>query len=366
MTLLRRWLSRTFDDPQIMLLLVLLAGAALAFIFIGEALAPVIAAIVFAFLLDGPASWLRRHGLSPLGSTLILFFGFLILIGLVLFLVLPPLSDQVIQFFDLLPRMYGRLRESLLELPHDYPGLVTESFVRDALDGIGHQISTMGSGVVLSTVTGITGLMVFAVYGILVSVMLFFFLKDKDRILAWLAGFLPAHRPLADRIWHEVVARAGDYARGKVYEILIVGAVSFIVFHLIGLRFPTLLAVLTGLSVIVPYIGAAVVTLPVAFVAFFQWGLGSEFLLAVGAYLALQALDGNLLAPLLFSEVVKLHPNAIILAILVFGSLFGLWGVFFAIPLATLLHAVIKAWPRQPATEVLAATAAAPEDRTGR
>lgn len=132
---------------------------------------------------------------------------------------------------------------------------------------------------------------------------------------------------------------------------MIIGAIAWIIFSLIGLRFPALLAVLTGLSVIVPYVGATVITFPVAFVAFFQWGFGSEFLVAVGAYLLLQAFDGNILAPLLFSEVVKLHPVAIILAVLVFGTIWGVWGVFFAIPLATLAHAVIKAWPRMQAAE---------------
>ena len=65
---------------------------------------------------------------------------------------------------------------------------------------------------------------------------------------------------------------------------------------------------------------------------------------AVGVYLVLQALDGNLLAPLLFSEVVDLHPNAIIIAILIFGGIWGLWGVFFAIPLATVVNAILRAW----------------------
>ncbi|GAB4575831.1 MAG: AI-2E family transporter [Rhodothalassiaceae bacterium] len=360
MSVISRWLRRIFDDPQILLLLLLIAGAFAAILLLGAALSPVIAAIVIAFLLDGPASWLKRQGIGALGATLILYAVFLALIGLGLFFVLPPLSDQIVQFVDLLPRMYARLRESLLELPRAYPGIVTETFVRDALDQIGRQISSLGSGMVLTTITGITGLMTMAVYGILVSVMLFFFLKDKEMILAWLGSFLPAHRPLADRVWREVVARAGDYARGKVYEILIVGSAAYVLFALIGLRFPALLAVLTGLSVIIPYIGAAVVTFPVAFVAFFQWGMGSDFAIAVGAYLVLQALDGNVLAPLLFSEVVKLHPNAIILAILVFGSLFGLWGVFFAIPLATLIHAVMKAWPRAGGDE----DPAAPEDAT--
>jgi len=63
------------------------------------------------------------------------------------------------------------------------------------------------------------------------------------------------------------------------------------------------------------------------------------------AYAIIHALDGNLLVPLLFSEVVNLHPVAIILAILVFGGLWGFWGVFFAIPLATVVKAVINAWP---------------------
>jgi putative permease len=71
------------------------------------------------------------------------------------------------------------------------------------------------------------------------------------------------------------------------------------------------------------------------------------------AYAIIQALDGNLLVPLMFSEVVNLHPVAIILAILVFGGLWGFWGIFFAIPLATLVKAVINAWPRKalPAAE---------------
>ena len=119
---------------------------------------------------------------------------------------------------------------------------------------------------------------------------------------------------------------------------------------------PTLLSVATGLSVLIPYFGAAVVTLPVALVAVFQWGPTGDTATAIIAYLVIQALDGNLLAPLLFSEVVKLHPNAIIIAILVFGGLWGLWGVFFAIPLATVANAVIRAWrERSAASKSIAA-----------
>ena len=87
------------------------------------------------------------------------------------------------------------------------------------------------------------------------------------------------------------------------------------------------------------------VTVPVLFVAWFQWGWTTEFIWLAVAYFIIQALDGNALVPLLFSEVVNLHPVAIIVAILVFGGLWGFWGVFFAIPLATLVNAIVRAWP---------------------
>ncbi len=113
------------------------------------------------------------------------------------------------------------------------------------------------------------------------------------------------------------------------------------------MNYAALLGLLVGLSVIIPYIGAALVTLPVVLVAFFQWGVGTEFFYVFGVYVIIQALDGNLLVPLLFSEAVDLHPVAIIIAVLFFGGIWGVWGVFFAIPLATLIKAIIDAWPRQ-------------------
>ena len=110
-------------------------------------------------------------------------------------------------------------------------------------------------------------------------------------------------------------------------------------------NYAVLLGLLVGLSVIVPYIGATLVTIPVVVVAYFQFGVSLQFYWLVGAYAVIQILDGNVLVPLLFSEVVNLHPVAIVIAVLFFGGVWGLWGVFFAIPLATLINAILSAWP---------------------
>ena len=101
-----------------------------------------------------------------------------------------------------------------------------------------------------------------------------------------------------------------------------------------------------GFSVLIPFVGAALVTIPVFIVAVIQFGWSWELGMVMGAYGIIQFIDGNLLVPLLFSEVVDLHPITIIVAVLAFGGIWGVWGVFFAIPLATLIKAIYRSWPR--------------------
>ena len=193
------------------------------------------------------------------------------------------------------------------------------------------------------------------VYLILAPLLVFFFLKDKDKILSWLKSFFPKNTQLSTTVWVEMDQQIGNYVRGKFWEITIISVACFITFSLLGLKYSLLISVLVGLSVVVPYIGATVVTIPVALIGFFQWGWSSDFAWLMISYFIIQALDGNVVVPLLFSEVVNIHPVAIIVAVLFFGGLWGFWGVFFAIPLATLVNSVIRAWPsiQQEASEAI-------------
>ncbi len=344
MQIVTDWFKRNFSDPQVTLLMLVVICAVLLVTFFGEMLAPAIAAIVIAFLLDGPVTWLKRRGARHIFAVSSVFLLFMLGMLMVVLAVLPPLVKQIIQFVNDTPRMLASLQVLVTDLQEKFPEMISPEQAQTWLSSIGTEITNMGPELVQYSLSGVAGAITAVVYLVLVPVMVFFFLKDKPAIFAFIIGFLPKERSLVNQVFREGVDRAGDYARGKVYEIIIVGLVSFFIYRFIGLQYATLLAVATGLSVIIPYIGAAVVTLPVALVALFQWGVGPDFTIAVIAYLVLQALDGNLLAPLLFSEVVKLHPNAIILAILVFGGIWGLWGVFFAIPLATVANAILRAW----------------------
>ncbi len=358
MQIIRDWFRRHLNHPQVVgLALVLLAGTAVV-LFLGDVLAPVIAALVIAYLLEGLVRKLEATGLSRLWAVLVVFMLFMAVLLPTIFSLVPLLARQVAQLIEQMPVIIAEGRTALEQLVEAYPALFpdgdgteadTAEKLRVVIAAIERELRDMGLRLLsLLSLESVVTLVSLLVYVILVPILVFFFLKDKSLLLAWLSRYLPRDRNLARTVWRDADRQIGNYIRGKVMEIVIVWAVTFVTFFILELKFAMLLALLVGLSVIVPYVGATVVALPVAVIAYFQFGMGSEFLTVIVAYLIIQALDGNVLVPVLFSEVVDLHPVAIIVAILVFGGLWGFWGVFFAIPLATLVQAVLKAWPQIP------------------
>jgi putative permease len=341
----KKWYERYLFEEESVLILVLLTIGVVLLMTIGDILAPVVAAIVLAYLAQGLSGQLQRIGLPRwLGvavSYLVfvgIFFGFS-------FALLPLVWRQLLSLVGEMPRMLEEGRQFLSVLPERYPHIVSQQQLGELVNMAQAQFAGLGQAVVTRTLASIPGILTVLVYLILIPLLVFFFLKDREKILDWLGEFLPTERPLLRRIWTEMNEQFANYARGKVLEILIVGSVTYFAFTWLGVAYAALLALLVGLSVIVPYIGAALVTVPVVIVGFFQWGFSTEFYYMFAVYVIIQGLDGNVLVPFLFSEAVNLHPVAIILAVLFFGGIWGVWGVFFAIPLATLIKAIINAWP---------------------
>ncbi len=343
---IKSWFHRQVANPQIVVLAILLVAGFAIVIGMGRMLGPLLAALIFAYLLEAVVSRLQQMRVPRLPAVLVVFALFLTLLLVLVFGVIPLLSHQVSQFVQQIPAFLSTGQANLLLLPEKYPQFINEQQIASVIESLGRELAAVGQKIVATSIASVGSVIAVLVYLVLVPILVFFLLKDKRRIVEWFVGFLPRERDLATSVWREVDGQIGNYVRGKVVEIVIVGAASYVTFALMGLQYAVLLSTLVGFSVLIPYVGAAVVTLPVVLVAFFQWGWSGEFAYLFIAYLIIQALDGNVLVPLLFSEVVNLHPVAIIAAILVFGGFWGFWGVFFAIPLATLVQAIISAWPR--------------------
>ena len=243
------------------------------------------------------------------------------------------------------PNLINNFLDYISELPAKFPDLVSSEQISIFFQAVSDEIAAIAQNIVKSSISGIQSAITFLLYIILFPILVYFFLFDRKNIIDGLLKVVPGKREMLSSIWKEMDIQLSNYVRGKTIEIFIVGIVAAVIFVSVGLKYSALLSVLVGLSVIIPYVGAFLVTIPVVIVGLLQFGLGTEFYVLVGLYLLLQALDGNLLVPIIFSETVKLHPVVIILAVFIFGSMFGFWGVFFSIPIATFIKAVWNAWP---------------------
>jgi putative permease len=345
--MLSQWYRQRFSDPHAVTLFVILVALSLALYFFSGILMPLLVAIVTAYLLEWPVAALERLKvprtpaligvlLVSAGAMILLFFG-----------VLPSLWQQTVTFTAELPQMLSETQAYLMALPDKYPKYISVSQIDLITTEIKDYLIAGGQDLVSLSFKSLVNLVALMIYVVLVPLLVFFFLKDKTLLVTAATRFIPKNRRLATQVWQEMNGQILNYIRGKIIEIIIVGGVSYIAFSMLDLRYSTLLSVIVGLSVLIPFIGAAVVTIPVLLVGVFQWGLSPEFGYLVIIYGVIQALDGNLLVPLLFSEAVNLHPTSIIVAVLLFGGLWGFWGVFFAIPLATLVKAVLNAMSKQ-------------------
>lgn len=347
--MLRNWYNRRFSDPQTMGLFAILFVGFVVVYFFSDLIAPLLIAIVLAYLLEWPIRFLTEKCKFPHSVALFLVLGgFFAVIFLMVVFLIPTLWTQTLSLIQDSPKMVNQLQAWLLTLPEHYPSVIDYAMLDSILNTVRDRILGYGESAVKLSISSLMNLVTLGIYTFLVPLMVFFLLKDKTELLSAVSKLLPRNRMLASKVWTEMQTQIANYIRGKLLEILIVALASYIIFCLFGLHYPLLLSVFVGISVLVPYIGAVLVTIPVALVALLQFGPTSTFGYLMAAYVISQLLDGNLVVPFLFSEAVNLHPLTIIVAVLIFGGLWGFWGVFFAIPLATLVKAV---WTALPADE---------------
>lgn len=346
--LVQGWFKRTFSDPEAVAFIAVLAVIVFIIMTMGSMLAPVLASVVIAYLLEWPVSKLRSLHMPRTPAVMIVFAAFLGLFVYALIGPLPLLVQQLTAFINELPSMLDKGQTLINSIPEAYPDMFSGELMGKLLNAITAQLGRVGQSLVSQTITSIPSLISLIVYLVMVPLLVYFFLKDRREIVAWIGQFMPKRRHLLTKIWEETHAQIGNYIRGKVLEIFIVWIATYITFALLHMPYAMLLSVLVGLSVLIPYIGAIVVTIPIVIIAFVNWGWTQDFAYLMIAYGIIVTIDGNILPAILFSEALDVHPVAIIISILFFGGIAGFWGIFFAIPLASLVKAIINAWPRVP------------------
>ena len=338
-------LNRLFSNEESVIFSLLIFGFLLILYLFGSLLTPFIVSLIFSYLLIGLTKNIVKYGISELAALIISYVAFILLgLGFLIWLI-PLIFQQTQAFFLEVPIWLNNFRSYVENLVQSNQDLISSDQISSFFTELVGRLSSLSQGVLDASISGIQDTVVFSIYLIMIPVLVFFFLFDKERIIKGFLTLLPKKREMLSDVWIEMDQQLSNYVWGKGVEILIVGFSAAIIFGIMGLNYTALLSIIVGLSVLIPYVGAFLATIPVVVVSLLQFGIGFDFYMIVGLYLILQALDGNLLVPILFSDAVKLHPVAIMLAVFIFGGIFGFWGAFFSIPLATFIKAVWNSWP---------------------
>lgn len=340
------WFRRNFSNPELLSLLVTIVLAIAALELFGDILKPILISVVLAYLLLGVVHWLKRWRIP---HQLAVWLAFILFCGAIVFTLLaiiPAFWSQLSHFISGLPKLINHVSGFLADLKQRYPATLASLNIPEVTAAIKAHAVTIGKTALQYSWSGLSGLISVVLYFVLVPILTLMFMLDSGPITNWLSRFLPRNRGLLQKVWVAVNQQMANYIRARVIEVIIVGVLSTIAFFLFGLEYALLLGVVCGLSVIIPYVGAVLSTIPLVLIAYFQFGIDAHFLYLMLVYVIIGAFDAYLLVPYLFSESMNLHPVVIIISIVIFGGFWGFWGVFFAIPLASVLGIILDYWPR--------------------
>jgi len=329
----------------------------------GDVLMPFILGGAIAYCLDPIADWFQRRGLGRLTATILITILALLLFILVILLILPSLINQTGQLIQLI----GRLVQNAPELFERFEAWISSQFpaidiesdaIRDQLSKLGSAIQNSGGAVLNTIVSSAMSVLNVVVFIVIVPVVTFYLLMDWDRMVARIDDLLPRdHAPTIRRLAAEIDQTLASFIRGQGTVVLILMAYYSIGLVAAGLNFGLIIGVIAGLISFIPYIGAIVGGILAIGVALFQWWGGSEMVdgetveiatnwlrigIVIGIFAVGQFLEGNVLTPNMVGQSVGLHPVWLILALSVFGSLFGFVGMLVAVPVAAMIGVVAR------------------------
>ncbi|MEX2586480.1 MAG: AI-2E family transporter [Actinomycetota bacterium] len=291
---------------------------------------PVIAALFITNFLFPPVAWLRKHRWPSILATWTVLFTAIGLVAAVLTVLGPPVADEFADLEESLREGVDQVITWLAEGPLAISETQLQEYVDRATGGL-----TDSTGRIAGTVAaGALRAAEFLVELVVTLVLVFFFLKDGDKVVAWLTKQVPERqradvREISTRAWRTL----GGYIRGVAVIAFVDAVLIAIALAIIGVPLVAPLAMLTFIGGFFPIVGALVAGVIASLVALVTNG-PLDALLVAGAILMIQQIEGNLLQPVLMSRAVNLHPVVILLSLTAGAALFGVVGAFLAVPIA--------------------------------
>lgn len=332
---------RYYTHPEVYPLCVIMLGLFLSLtVFLNQA-APFWISLILSYLLQYPISYVNRF-YSYKTSTIAVFFSTLSLLCFVSWISIPFLYLEATLLVENFPEFIGAVYLSLEKIsPFPLSNLDHEmalSMLHDKNNAIFSQIAHF-------LLTHTPSAIHLLIYLVTIPVMVFFMSYDKDFFLEQGLKLLPTPCFVIKKIAIESAKQIDYYVKGKVVHMLAIGFVSYLLLWFFGVHFAVLLSIPMGLSVFIPFVGNALATIPLLIIAYAQFGLTWKLGYLLMGYTAIQIWETNMLVPMIFAHSNDLHPVTILGSVLIFGALWGITGVLFAIPIITTGRVIVANWP---------------------
>jgi predicted PurR-regulated permease PerM len=310
--------------------------------FLGDVLLPFVLGGAIAYFLDPVADRLERMGFSRVAATAIITVIGVVAFVLLLLWVIPSLVNQALDLFNVAPTLFANLRDFLIER---FPDLMdTESPLRQSLISVGETIKSRGGELLNTVLSSAAGIINIVMLFVIVPVVAVYLLLDWDNMVARIDELLPRdHAPTIRKLAADIDATLASFIRGMGTVCIILGTYYAVALMVIGLQFGLVVGFVAGLVTFIPYLGALIGGALAIGLALFQfWGDWVSIGLVAGVFVLGQVIEGNVLTPKLVGSSVGLHPVWLILALSIFGTLFGFVGMLVAVPVAASIGVITR------------------------
>lgn len=347
--------ARTSADRLILRWLVGVAIFCIGFTYLGSALLPFVLGLALGYLLNPLVLFLERWGFDRLGATIFILVVFVLIFSTGAIIAVPILVDQAGSLGTNFPRYVARLQSFVVSLNEEFlklsrslsPKIGMESSATSPLELLKSASGEGASWVtsfLKSLASGGASLVDALSILVLAPVVAYYVLVDWDRIAKALQSFSPpGGRRETQEILHEIDRAMAGFLRGQLLVCVFLGAWYSIGLSLAGLNFGFLIGVTAGILSFVPYVGTLAAFVPSIIIAFTQgWPDWRLPLTVVGVVATGLFLEGNILAPRLVGASVGLHPVWLMLALVIFGTLFGFSGLLISVPVASIIGVLAR------------------------
>ncbi len=294
----------------------------------------------FAYVLLPVCQWLEKYVPRAI-AIIILIILIIATIGIFIFLIIPKFFNELKSAAEKLPAFVEAVKSTVVKIQDGFEKMGLPEKVRQATTDYFKVLGEKLTNQISKTINGLIKKLAHLPDLILVPVLGFYFLKDREYFSKLLVNSIPkVYRNNILRICQEINVILHQFIRGQIFITIVVSIMSVIGYLLVGLPYAMVLGIFMGIMEIIPYFGPWLGAIPVILIAAVQGP--AKLLWAVIVVLIIQQLEGGIITPKILSNEVNLHPVYVILSIWLGGSLFGLLGMLVAVPVVLVLRIIFK------------------------